>query len=54
MEDVDSGVLEPVGEECGAGLDLRLSLHQLTETTVVKLVVGVIQILPGKDTNRLL
>ena len=47
-EGVDAHVRESVCKQCGGWLDVWHGLNQCTETPVVKLVIGVIQVLSEK------
>ena len=46
VEGVDTGVSELVGEEGGRSGHLGLGLHQGSESSIVKLVVGVVEVIP--------
>ncbi len=49
VEGVDSGVREPIGEESGWRLYQGHGFQQFAESTVVKLVIGVVQVVPENN-----
>lgn len=51
IEHIDTGVFESVREQRSGGGGLALCLLQLSESSIIKLIIGIIQIVPINRNN---
>lgn len=52
VKHIHTRVSELVGKQCGGGGNLRLSFHQCPKSSVVKLVIGIIQVVSMQTVQK--